>query len=200
VDGPAPDDAPRRPRGRPIDPATDASIVAAAAMLLRRDGFQRMTVAAVAEAAGVAKTTVYRRYPTIVELAVAGIERLNFTHPGPDTGSARDDLTTLLVQARNWYDLSITGTLLVTERDHPELFAAGRRQMLTPAVNRFRTVLQAGIERGELRAGLDVDTTAHLLLGAFFTHYFELGRPEPEWAATVVEALWPALASPPHLD
>ena len=64
-------------RGRPLDPEIDDAILRAAAEVLRERGIQRMTVPGVAAAAGVAKTTVYRRYPTPTQLALAAIARLN---------------------------------------------------------------------------------------------------------------------------
>ncbi len=152
-----------------------------------------MSVPGVALAAGVAKTTVYRRYATSVELALAAIAHLNRTHPLPDSGSAREDLVTLLEQVRLRFDPSITGTLIAEELAHPELLEAARDQMITPAIDRFRRVLRAGVARGELRAGLDVDAAADALLGSYFTRYFERGRPGPDWPGTVVAALWPAL-------
>ena len=84
--------------------------------------------------------------------------------------------------ARLRFDLSVTGTLLTEEREHPELLEAARRQMIVPAIDRFRQVLRAGIERGEVRPDLDVDAAAHALLGSFFIRYLELGRPGPGWA------------------
>jgi AcrR family transcriptional regulator len=178
-----------------MDPEVDAAIVQAAARVFVTEGFQRMTVPGVAEAAGVAKTTVYRRYPTTTELALAAISHLNATYPPPDTGSARDDLITLLDQVRQRFDLSVTGTLLVEERAHPELLGAAREQMIEPAVGRFRRVLKSGVERGELRAGLDVGTAAHALLGTFFVRYLERGRPGAGWAEDVVDTLWPSLVA-----
>ena len=85
----------------------------------------------------------------------------------------------MLEFARLRFDLSVTGTLLTEEREHPELLEAARRQMIVPAIDRFRQVLRAGIERGELRADLDLDAAAHALLGSFFIHYLERGRPGP---------------------
>src|SRR6188508_1821539 len=85
-----------KPRGRPLDPEIDDAIVRAAAEQLLAHGIQRMTVPGVAAAAGVAKTTVYRRYSTPAQLALAAIGRLNASDTGPDTGSARDDLLQLL--------------------------------------------------------------------------------------------------------
>ena len=112
-----------------------------------------MTLPGVAAAAGVAKTTVYRGYPSTVELVLATINHLNTDAHAPDTGSARDDLATVLDFARLRFDLSVTGTLLTEEREHPELLEAARRQMIVPAIDRFRLVLRAGIERGAGAAG-----------------------------------------------
>src|SRR3954470_24416765 len=100
-------------RGRPLDPDIDAAIVRAAAAALREHGIQRMTVPGVAAAAGVAKTTVYRRYATPVDLALAAIERLNADAPDPDTGSTREDLVVLLSDARERIDPALTATVLV---------------------------------------------------------------------------------------
>ena len=161
-----------------------------------RDGFQNMTLPRVAAAAGVAKTTVYRRYPSTVELVLATINHLNSGEPAPDTGSARRDLVTVLDFARQWFDLSITGTLLTEERERPELLEAARRQMIVPAIDRFRQVLHAGIARGELRSDLDVDAAAHALLGSFFIRYLERGRPGPAWTEGIVDTFWPAFAAP----
>src|SRR3954454_20821876 len=188
------DPATRTP-GRPLDPEIDRAILTAAGEIFVRDGFQNMTLPGVAAAAGVAKTTVYRRYPNIVELVLATIRHLNTGAPVPDTGSARHDPTTVLDFARRRFDVSVTGTLMAEEREHPELLEAARRQMIVPAIERFRTVLRAGMERGELRADLDPDAIAHALLGSFFVRYLESGRPGPAWAAGIVAALWPALAA-----
>ena len=183
-----------RTPGRPLDPEVDRAILAAAGEMFVRDGFQNMTLPRVAAAAGVAKTTVYRRYPSTVDLVLATINHLNTGEPAPDTGSARDDLTAVLEFARLRFDLSVTGTLLTEERERPELLEAARRQMIVPAIDRFRQVLRAGIERGELRADLDLDAAAHALLGSFFIHYLERGRPGPRWTAGIVDTLWPAFA------
>lgn len=184
--------AKRRP-GRPLDPEVDDAIVKAAAAALLDGGLQRMTVPGIAAAAGVAKTTVYRRYRSPVELALAAIARLNVNARDPDTGSARTDLVSLLEDARRYIDPTVTGTVLVEAQTHPEILEAARRQMIVPAIERFRRVLKTGVERGELRADLDVDTAAHAILGAYFTHFYERGRPGPEWPERAVTALYPGL-------
>ena len=58
-------------RGRPRDSAVDSRVLDAAWDLLHAKGFAGLTVDEVAERAGTAKTTVYRRWPTKDHLAVA---------------------------------------------------------------------------------------------------------------------------------
>ena len=174
----------------------DAAITAAAARCLVRDGFQRMTVEGVAAEAGVAKTTVYRRYASTAELARVALVQLNRASPDPDTGDTRADLVELLQRVRERFDLSITGTLLVEEARHPELLEAFRASMIGPAVDRFRNVLRRGVEGGELRADLDIDRAAQRAARlASSLAYLEHGPASRKWATAVVDTLWPALAA-----
>ena len=180
-------------RGRPLDPEIDDAIVAAAGAMLREGGLQRMTIPGVAAMVGVAKTTVYRRYRTTVELALAAIGRMNAENVDPDTGSARTDLLQTLEAVRNRIDPTVTATVLVEAQTHPEILDKARETMIVPAVERFRRVLRTGVERGELKADLDIERAADALLGSYFTYFYERGRPGPEWPEDVVNALYPGL-------
>ncbi|MBK6762682.1 MAG: TetR/AcrR family transcriptional regulator [Micrococcales bacterium] len=62
--------------GRPRDPHADQAILAAARDLMADGGIENLTVEGTAQLAGVAKTTVYRRYPTKLALAVAAVAEL----------------------------------------------------------------------------------------------------------------------------
>jgi len=64
---------PKRGRGRPRREGADDEILTVAAAMLRELGYGTLTVDAVAERAGVAKTTVYRRWPTKSALVLAAI-------------------------------------------------------------------------------------------------------------------------------
>jgi AcrR family transcriptional regulator len=54
----------KRGRGRPRREGADEEILSVARTLLAERGYRELTVDAVAERAGVAKTTVYRRWPS----------------------------------------------------------------------------------------------------------------------------------------
>src|SRR3954452_4934379 len=86
-----------RRRGRPLDPALAATIRAAALKVLADVGYRGLTMDEVAMVAGVSKATIYRRWPSKVDLLVSVIdEASDATLVELDTGSLRDDLVALL--------------------------------------------------------------------------------------------------------
>src|SRR5260370_22680311 len=80
-------------RGRPRDSAVDRRVLSAAWDLLNARGYAGLNVDEVAERAAVAKTTLYRRWPTKDHLAVAVAAEMLGEVPLPDTGHLRRDLT-----------------------------------------------------------------------------------------------------------
>ena len=59
------------PRGRPRDESKDALILGVAAEQFERQGYRVTTTQAIAAAAGVGKQSIYRRWPTKADLALA---------------------------------------------------------------------------------------------------------------------------------
>ena len=79
-------------RGRPRSSAADAAILEATRAVLAEDGWAALTVEGVAARAGVAKTTVYRRFASRADLAVEAVAQLVSdarTEPGT---SAHEDI------------------------------------------------------------------------------------------------------------
>lgn len=85
-----------RGRGRPRDGDADRAILAAAATLLAGGGYDEFSLDRVASRAGVARTTVYRRYPTRAHLIVGVMAGLVGEATLPDSGNVRDDLLQLM--------------------------------------------------------------------------------------------------------
>ncbi len=83
---------PGRP-GRPRDATVDRRVLDAAWDLLHDAGYAGLTVDEVADRAGAAKTTLYRRWPTKDHLAIALAARILGEVPIADTGDLRADLT-----------------------------------------------------------------------------------------------------------
>src|SRR4051794_10052029 len=90
-----------RPGGRTA--RNKAAVFEAAAALLAERGHEAVTITDIAERAGVAATSLYRRYGDIRALIMeVAVERLTRERPLPDTGSLRGDL-------RGWARAIATG-------------------------------------------------------------------------------------------
>jgi AcrR family transcriptional regulator len=159
-------------------------------------GYQGMSIPAVAEAAGVGKPTIYLRFASKFDLALAALASLPVVDHPPDTGSVRGDLVALLrdrQEATEHMGFGIVGAVLVEEGEHPELLEPFRSQLIRPLANSVSTVLQRGIERKEVRADADIEVVANLLNGSPLSKHL-LGGPIPrDWAERVVDAVWASL-------
>jgi AcrR family transcriptional regulator len=185
----------RRPGARK-DPEADRLILETTHRLLRELGYERLTVDGVAREAGVARTTVYRRYRDKADLVSAAIETLRAPVKRSASGDARLDLIAHLEGVRRNYGISLAGTLLMEEPHNPRLLELFRERMVTPQRRLVAETIREGIERREIRRDLDVERVLDLLLGAFFAAVFASGRPGSDWPEAIVDALWPSLAAP----
>src|ERR1019366_2515587 len=81
--------------GRNLDPRvvrTRTAVLEAAIDLLAERGYSGFSVEGVVEATGIAKTTLYRHWPTRDDLLAAVIGQLGGAGELPGTGSVRQDL------------------------------------------------------------------------------------------------------------
>jgi AcrR family transcriptional regulator len=190
----------RRP-GRPRDPVADRAILDATIRLLVEQGYDAMSLEAVAAAAGVGKTTIYRRYPGKRELVVAAISEIAASLAPPvDTGSARGDLEafvrqTLDVLRRDGLGFRMMGTLLAKERSEPALIELFRRVILLPRMQIGADILDRGIARGEIRPDITIDVVIQAIGGSFFVRHL-VGQPDDDgWLDAVFDTLWQGIAA-----
>ncbi len=78
---------------------TDERLQAAVRQQLAKRGYANMTIEGVAAAAGAAKTTIYRRWPSKAEMVFDLLIHRTDQAPPIDTGSAVGDLTALAERA-----------------------------------------------------------------------------------------------------
>jgi AcrR family transcriptional regulator len=185
----------RRSAGRPLDENVDAAILDATWRLLLEEGYSRMSIARVADTAGVGRPAIYRRYRDKSELVAAVIADKSSRVPPVDTGSAHDDLVAHLEFARRRFTMGLAGTLLVEERKHPELLQQFREGMLAPRRDEIAAALERGKARGEVRPDLDSTLAAHAVMGSFVFNSLVVGRPPKGWSEQVIDTLWPAFSS-----
>ncbi|MDB5215661.1 MAG: Transcriptional regulator, TetR family [Myxococcaceae bacterium] len=134
---------------------------------LSRAGYAALRVEDVATRAGVNKTTVYRRWPTKVELAGAAIRTFaGHEEAMPDTGTVRGDLLELVQRVITFVrtpEGDIFTRLLVAEHGDPEVDRLAR-SLRDAFMTRRAEVISRAQARGELPADLD----ARVFLDAIF--------------------------------
>jgi AcrR family transcriptional regulator len=165
-------------------------VLGASAKELARVGYAALRMDDVAAAAGVNKTTVYRRWPTKPELVRATLETLNNgLLATPDLGSIRADLLSLLaafVARMESPEKRCIARMIFADMEHPEvqeLVRAMREEHRVP----WRTVLTRSIERGELPAGTSVQLIVDVVLGVTSGLIRLNEHRDPDYLAAVVD-------------
>jgi AcrR family transcriptional regulator len=181
--------------GRTRNPELDDAIATATTALLEERGYAGLTIEAIARRAGVARATVYRRWPNLDALLAHVLQGLVHDITIPDNGHVREDLIAILEDqlavvkrdARNLYP-----SLGVTARTDPNA-----RQTAVDLMQHRRTavctVLQRGVDRGEIRADLDLELAFFLVWGpVYYKFLFVLARRaqiEPDFIPRLVDTV-----------
>jgi len=174
-----------RPTGRPRDARIDRAILDATLELMAERGIREFRTEDVAARAGVGKGAIYRRYPSKDELVTAAVGALVSDEiVVPDTGSTRDDLLALMHEAAELYRGSRPGRLMPdlvgAMAQRLELARAVRDGFLARRRAALSEVLRRGVERGDLRADLDVELALDVLGGPLFYRLLITGGPIDE--------------------
>lgn len=183
----------RRGRGRPRSARAHRAVVDATLELLAANGFRGLTIEAVAERSGVARTTIYRWWPSKEALLLETLITLRQQAPVPDTGRIRDDAVAHLQGHIEAFKDSRTAPILADALAEalrsPDLGNALRGGL---AVQRepFRQVLERAVEGGELPADIDYELAIDLLIGPIVNRALVSGGPlEPALAERVVDVV-----------
>jgi AcrR family transcriptional regulator len=164
------DPRPGRPPGRPRNTRADRAILEAAVQSFIDDGYEGMSMEGVAAAAGVAKTTIYRRWPCKEDLLLAAIDSLFEDLRVPDTGDVRADLVSVARQAHHFLTETNAGQLLprmaVELSTRTPLGRAYLEKIMGPRLAAVHRVLDAAKERGELRPDVDGQSAVGAIMGS----------------------------------
>ena len=208
------EDEPAR-RGRPRDTAVDQRVLDVAWDLLLSGGYAGLNVDEVAERAAVAKTTLYRRWPTKDHLAIAVVTRTIRPVPVPDTGDLRHDLTEFaagLAASLHTYRMAgppdglsagLVAELVAAAARHPDLgdlvraLHARRHAMLLDRLRR-------AVERDGLRPDIDHAVLVDQVSGPIYYRVLITGAPadrdyaERLVSAALAGAIGPAVEAAPQ--
>jgi AcrR family transcriptional regulator len=187
----------RRAPGRPRNEEADREIIAATLRLLPVQGYDRLSVEAVAAEADVTRATIYRRYPSKAELVCAALSAYPDDASVGDLADVRSYLVTLMAVFRSGIQecdgVAICSSLYLNREKHPEMLEEFRRTVVDPRMERMRAVLEAAAAAGHVRKGIDVQMVVTMLFGAGIQRVLTGGTLDDAWPERVVAAAWPLL-------
>jgi AcrR family transcriptional regulator len=154
-----------------------------------------LTVENVAARSGIAKTTIYRRWRSKDELALAVLIAMVEEQAAAvsDLGNARAELVAFVGHAIEILRTTLMGRVMqgiVSElAAHPELAQAFQERVVARRVEELTRILERGIERGDIRADADIGMANELLFGPIYYRLFLSGKPlTNDLAETLVDA------------
>ncbi len=167
-------------------------VLTTAFQLLSESGVGGFTVDEVAQRSGVAKTTIYRHWPTREVLVIDACSRITAGQEVPDTGSLEGDVTAILTNIAHLLGTARWSSILpsivdAAERD-PE-FADIHKGIQQQHAAPLTEVLERAADRGQLQATADRSSMVAALLGPLFYRRWFSREPLDDHFVNTVTAL-----------
>jgi AcrR family transcriptional regulator len=160
---------PTRP-GRKRDHSRDGVILDATLAVLADQGYDGTTIDLVAGRAGMARATVYRRWPTKADLVVDAVSRMSqgdvAAEQLPDTGTLRGDMVAMIRpfdEEEQQVRIQAMVSLLAVARANDRLTEVTKNAGIGPWINASRLLIQRAVDRGEYPPPADLDTLAEVI-------------------------------------
>jgi AcrR family transcriptional regulator len=186
-------------RGRPRNALIDAAIMDATVDELIEHGSFNLSMEAIAARAGVAKTTLYRRWPDSHELALEAFRSFESVVLDPPDASPRDQLLWLVERMRRkWNDPRYAAMMRRAAVDgtaQPELYRVSSDRLIAPHRTAMNVVIGRAIDQGLIRPGVDVNWVRQMLVSPIMASALTLkGRVTAAQVATTVDTVLRGLA------
>jgi AcrR family transcriptional regulator len=191
---------PARRGGRPRSSEAELAILQATRELLVEGGVHGLTIEKVAGRAGVAKTTIYRRWRDKDELALAVVlDMVEQVVQLPVLGDTRAELLAFVNAAVEVLGSTLMGRVmqgLVSDlATDPDLAQAFRERVVSVRDAEVERLVERGIARGDLRPDTDPATAHDLLIGPVYYRLLLTGQPlNRAFAKRTVDAVVRAFA------
>ncbi|QYN25096.1 TetR/AcrR family transcriptional regulator [Amycolatopsis sp. DSM 110486] len=174
----------RRHHGNRYGRSEDArrAVLEAADDLLVEHGFAGLTIERIAAAAGVAKQTIYRWWPSKVDILLDALgDDLAEELVPPDHGDLRRDLREHLAAVATFLTTADAGAVfraLIGQAQHdPELATRLRAEQVHGQHERDRLPFERAVARGELPADTDLDCLVEQAIGPVHYRVLVTGAP-----------------------
>ena len=188
-------------RGRPRSADARRKALAAARQLLMEDGLGRLSIEAVARAAGIGKPTIYRNWANLQELAMEALITVAPAESTPDPdlspqAALTAQLTRLVQSFSSTRGRQITIALASADPES-EFTRAFRNRVILSARAHGRALIEAAIGRGDLSAPQDMETLLDMIYGPLFFRILAGHQPlDSNFADSLARAAFDLLRNP----
>jgi AcrR family transcriptional regulator len=185
----------RRSPGRPMSAEVERRLLDASLAVLAKHGMSGLTVEKIADAAGVPRTTFYRRWTTANEAVAAAVkDALGAANPeAPATGHIKQDLRVL---GRNMLRLTRSKqfvramTFLIAEMEFNPDFRATAMEVIRNRRQHTRAVLTRAQALKQLPSSLDIELLTDMFAGAMiYQLFFAEVPPRDDYAAKLASLI-----------
>lgn len=182
----------KRLSGRPVKQEARTALKAVALRLVREIGYEKVSISAIIEEAGVARQTLYNRWGTKADLVLEAVFEETNNYAAEPAWDGALDCRALLEEFLNriFEHLRVDGDTLRAligasqqdakfHRSFHAIFVLPREQMITNLLRRAQ-------DRGELSPGRNVETMSILIHGAFWYRLLNRGVLDAQFAKEIV--------------
>jgi AcrR family transcriptional regulator len=177
--------------GRPRSAEADRAILDATVSLLSEVGIEQTTVSAVIARSGVARATVYRRWPNREALIEAALSQVKGRPPIQTSGDIEKDLARAVEQARTVFaepKFQDFLPILVRDllRDRPADRASATFDSVAPSLRLLAEEYTQLARSAGLREEVDPSVIADIIVGSHLLHLLRTGRPATRATGTEI--------------
>jgi len=179
--------------GRTRDADIDTRVLAAAARMLAANGYEGLSLAAVAAEAGTTRQALYRRWPGKAELAAAAVESMEETAAEPvDAGpyvALVAELRDFAAAIRRPGRLSLVGTMLqeTTDEDARERY---RARIIAPRRRRLLGIFERAQCLGLIDPNADLEIAVTMCTGSWYGRALAESKVPARWAERTAALVW----------
>ncbi len=181
--------------GRPRNAEIGEAILAAARRHLASNGYESMSLVAIAEEAGTTRQALYRRWPTKADLATAAIASMSQADQRTPTADPYVDLVRELEAFHQGVTrpngVSLVGTMLLAATDE-ELRMLFRERLVAPRRRRLRSILERAQEQSLIAEDADLDYAIAACTGVLYAQQLAGSRLGRTWARRTAALVWRA--------
>ena len=181
----------RTRRGRPRIPGMNEAILDTTIALAAEEGFAMLTLEMIAARVGVARPTIYRRWPTKEALFADALAKIIDDFKHQETGDIRTDLILYVTEMIKSIQ-SPAGTVYLAHTFEKNLSHLGEEARRRGRAKE-RQIIERALEKGQLAQDTDPDLLLDLLLGiVWYRGHVELQHMDESLAEAIVDRVLPS--------